>query len=78
MSKRHLEGREGMSEGPTWQLLASMLSAITGILLVPAAFSPDNPAPLLAILGMAAIMVGLSLLFLKLHIDFRRGQRRGR
>lgn len=60
---------------PTWQLLASALTAITGILLVAASFSPDNPAPFPAIAGSGGIMLAFSILFLKLHLDFVRGER---
>jgi hypothetical protein len=60
---------------PTWQILFSALAAITGILLIAAAFSPYNPAPFPAILGTGFLMMGLSAYLLKLHLQFMRRQR---
>ncbi|MFQ5838915.1 MAG: hypothetical protein ACE5HJ_09095 [Thermoplasmata archaeon] len=64
-----------MDGTPTWQLLASALTAITGILLIAGAFSPSNPAPFPAIVGSGVIMIALSVYFLRLHLAFVRGQR---
>lgn len=54
---------------PTWQLLTSALLAITGILLVAGAFSPENPAPVPAILGTGVLALLLALYLLKRHLD---------
>lgn len=63
-----------MSEGPTWQLLAAAATSITGVLLLAAAFSPENPAPTPAILGSGALMLAFSLVLLRLHLRLRREQ----
>lgn len=57
---------------PTWQLLSAVLTAITGILLVAGAFSPENPAPFPAILGTGVLLLLLALYLLKLHLAFLR------
>ncbi|MCJ2520750.1 MAG: hypothetical protein LN412_07405 [Candidatus Thermoplasmatota archaeon] len=66
-----------MSEAPTWQLLAAVLTAIMGIMLIPAAFSPNNLAPPPAILGSGVVMLAVAFFLLKLHFDSRKGERSG-
>ncbi len=56
-----------MAEGVTWHLLAAVATSITGVLLVAAAFSQDNPAPIPAILGSGALMLA--------HFRERRAER---
>ncbi|MEE9592183.1 MAG: hypothetical protein V3W28_01225 [Thermoplasmata archaeon] len=56
----------------TWQLLGSAFLAVTGVLLIAAAFSPESPAPLPAILGTGVIALVAALYFLRLHLVFIR------
>ncbi|MFQ5919862.1 MAG: hypothetical protein ACE5I4_07460 [Thermoplasmata archaeon] len=56
----------------TWQLLASAFLAVTGVLLIAAAFSPESPAPLPAILGVGVLALVVALVFLRFHLTFVR------
>ncbi|MFQ5907927.1 MAG: hypothetical protein ACE5JE_03740 [Thermoplasmata archaeon] len=56
----------------TWQLLGSAFLAVTGVLLIAAAFSPESPAPFPAILGTGVIALVAALFFLRLHLVFIR------
>jgi hypothetical protein len=40
--------------------------------LIAAAFSPESPAPLPAILGTGVLALAVALVFLRLHVKFVR------
>ncbi|MDX1534673.1 MAG: hypothetical protein R3291_03535 [Thermoplasmata archaeon] len=56
----------------TWQLLAAAFLAVTGVLLIAAAFSPESPAPFPAIVGVGIFALVVALVFLRLHLAFIR------
>ncbi len=56
----------------TWQLAGSALVAVTGVLLIAAAFSPDSPAPLPAILGVGVLALVGAAVLLRSHLAYMR------
>ncbi|MFQ5985913.1 MAG: hypothetical protein ACE5KQ_00955 [Thermoplasmata archaeon] len=58
----------------TWQLTVSAFLAITGILLLAAAFSPDSPAPFPAIFGSGLLALAGAVIFFRKHFVYLRGR----
>ncbi|MFQ5552558.1 MAG: hypothetical protein ACE5EW_02440 [Thermoplasmata archaeon] len=56
----------------TWQLVGAALLTVMGVLLVAAAFSPESPAPIPAILGSGVLALVAALFLLRLHLLYVR------
>ncbi len=56
----------------TWQLAGSALVEVMVVLLIAAAFSPDSPAPLPAILGVGVLSLVGAAVLLRFHLAYMR------